>query len=75
MHLPHSAADQYYHGKHVPEANLQPGDLLFFYRPIDHVTIYLGDGLMVSAPTFGEDVQVVPLAKFQSDYVGAIRLS
>jgi cell wall-associated NlpC family hydrolase len=72
--LPHSAADQYNYGTHVPEYALQPGDLLFFYQPIGHVTIYIGDGLMVSAPTEGEDVQVVPLSYFQSDYSGATRL-
>jgi cell wall-associated NlpC family hydrolase len=72
--LPHSAADQYNYGTHVPEYALQPGDLLFFYHPIGHVTIYIGDGLMVSAPTEGEDVQVVPLSFFQSDYAGATRL-
>jgi cell wall-associated NlpC family hydrolase len=75
VHLPHSAEDQYNHGRHVRESHLEPGDLLFFYRPIEHVTIYVGDGLMVSAPTVGQNVQVVPLAKFQSDYSGATRLN
>lgn len=74
VHLPHSAADQYNYGIHVPESALQPGDLLFFYQPIEHVTMYIGDGLMVSAPTAGEDVQVVPLSYFQSDFAGATRL-
>lgn len=74
VHLPHSAADQYNYGTHVPEWALEPGDLLFFYQPIGHVTMYIGDGLMVSAPTEGENVQVVPLSYFQSDYVGATRL-
>jgi peptidoglycan DL-endopeptidase CwlO len=75
VHLPHSAADQYSYGRHVPESDLQPGDLLFFYHPIGHVTIYVGDGLMVSAPTEGENVQVVELSTFQSDYAGATRLA
>jgi peptidoglycan DL-endopeptidase CwlO len=72
--LPHSAADQYNYGHHVNRDQLQPGDLIFFYQPIGHVTIYIGDGLMVSAPTEGEDVSVVPLSAFNSDYVGATRL-
>jgi cell wall-associated NlpC family hydrolase len=74
VHLPHSAYEQYSYGTHVPESQLEPGDLIFFYNPIGHVTIYIGDGLMVSAPTEGEDVQVVPLSFFQSDYAGATRL-
>jgi hypothetical protein len=30
---------------------------------------------MVSAPTEGQDVSVVPLSAFNSDYVGATRLT
>ena len=48
---------------------------MFFYQPIGHVTIYIGDGMMVSAPTEGENVSVVPLSAFNSDYVGATRLT
>jgi cell wall-associated NlpC family hydrolase len=59
----------------VSESELEPGDLIFFYQPIGHVTIYIGDGMMVSAPTEGENVSVVPLSSFQSDYVGATRLA
>jgi cell wall-associated NlpC family hydrolase len=72
--LPHSAADQYNYGHHVSANDLQPGDLMFFYQPIGHVTIYIGDGLMVSAPQTGEDVKVIPADTFGSDYTGATRL-
>jgi len=72
--LPHSAEEQYNYGNHVSRDELQPGDLIFFYQPIGHVTIYAGDGLMVSAPTEGEPVSVVPLSEFNGDYVGATRL-
>jgi cell wall-associated NlpC family hydrolase len=73
--LPHSAADQYNYGHHVSTDALEPGDLLFFYQPIGHVTIYIGDGLMVSAPTEGEPVQVVSVESFKSDLTGATRLT
>jgi cell wall-associated NlpC family hydrolase len=73
--LPHSAADQYNYGKHVSYSELQPGDLLFYYSPIGHVTIYVGDGLMVSAPQSGEDVSVVPANQNMGSYVGATRLT
>ena len=72
--LPHSAADQYNYGQHVGYSQLRPGDLMFFYSPIGHVTIYIGGGMMVSAPQTGENVQVVPAAQFRSDFVGATRL-
>jgi cell wall-associated NlpC family hydrolase len=73
--LPHSAAEQYNYGTHVPISALLPGDLIFFYQPIGHVTIYIGNGMMVSAPTEGEDVSVVPLSAFTGDITGATRLS
>lgn len=75
--LPHSAADQYNYGHHVAAtvASLQPGDLIFFYQPIGHVTIYIGNGLMVSAPTEGEPVAVVPLSAFSGQITGATRLT
>lgn len=73
--LPHSAADQFNYGHHVNIDAMQPGDLVFMYSPIGHVTIYIGDGLMVSAPTEGQNVSVVPVSSFRSDIVGATRLA
>ena len=73
--LPHSAAEQYNYGTHVPISALLPGDLIFFYQPIGHVTIYIGNGMMVSAPTEGENVSVVPLSAFSGSITGATRLS
>ncbi|MEO9140524.1 MAG: C40 family peptidase [Jatrophihabitans sp.] len=73
--LPHSAADQYNYGHHVNIEAMQPGDLVFLYSPIGHVTIYIGDGLMVSAPTEGQNVSVVPVSAFRSDIVGATHLA
>jgi len=72
--LPHSAADQYNYGHHVSFSQLEPGDLLFYYSPIGHVTIYIGDGLMVSAPQDGENVSVVPAVQ-GNGYVGSTRLT
>jgi cell wall-associated NlpC family hydrolase len=73
--LPHSAAEQYNYGTHVPLSALLPGDLIFFYQPIGHVTIYIGNGMMVSAPTEGQDVSVVPVSAFNGDITGATRLN
>lgn len=47
--LPHSATAQARMGTAVSRANLEPGDLLFFYSPIGHVGIYIGNGMMVNA--------------------------
>jgi peptidoglycan DL-endopeptidase CwlO len=51
--LPHSAAMQYDSIPHISRSDLQPGDLIFFYTPISHVTIYVGGGMMISAPHTG----------------------
>jgi cell wall-associated NlpC family hydrolase len=72
--LPHSAADQYNYGTHVPLSALSPGDLIFMYSPIGHVTIYIGHGLMVSAPQSGEDVTIIPVSTFDGSIVGATHL-
>jgi peptidoglycan DL-endopeptidase CwlO len=70
--LPHYTGDLWDSGVHVPRADLQPGDLVFFYPDISHVGIYLGDGLMVDAPDFGEPVRVEPV--MWDVYVGAVQI-
>jgi len=63
--LLHYTGDQWNEIVHVPQSELKPGYLMFFYN-LDHVGLYLGNGLMVDAPTFGQDVQVqaVPWASY-----------
>ncbi|HCU93696.1 MAG TPA: hypothetical protein DHU96_13600 [Actinobacteria bacterium] len=70
--LPHFTGDQWNMGVHVSRADLQPGDLVFFYADIGHVGLYIGNGLMVDAPDFGETVQVQPV--MWDVYVGAVRI-
>jgi peptidoglycan DL-endopeptidase CwlO len=71
--LPHYTGSLWNEGMHVSQSDLQPGDLVFFYQDISHVGIYIGDGLMVDAPSTGQDVMVQPV--FWDDYVGAVRIS
>jgi peptidoglycan DL-endopeptidase CwlO len=70
--LPHFTGSQWNLGVHVPENDLQPGDLVFFFGE-DHVGIYIGDGLMVDAPAPGQDVMVQPIS--EDPYSGAVRIS
>jgi cell wall-associated NlpC family hydrolase len=56
--LPHNAAMQWRVVAHISRAEARPGDLVFFYRDIHHVGMYLGDGRMVHAPTYGLDVMI-----------------
>lgn len=56
--LPHSSRSQSGLGQTVARADLQPGDLVFYYEPISHVAIYIGNGMIVHARTFGQPVAV-----------------
>jgi cell wall-associated NlpC family hydrolase len=70
--LPHSSRMQSQMGQPVSRDQLQPGDLVFFYSPVSHVGIYIGNGQMVHAPTSGDVVKVAPL---MSGFSGARRLA
>jgi len=74
--LPHHSGSQFKYGKQVAYSSLKPGDLLFFGKPISHVSIYMGGGKMVQAPRAGKKVEVVNLTKMfgKKPFVGAKRL-
>ena len=59
--LPHNAARQFGSTAHVNRADLRPGDLVFFYGPISHVGVYIGNGKMIHAPEYGENVRVASI--------------
>ena len=56
--LPHQSRAQFASLPHVSKDSAQPGDLLFFYSPISHVSIYLGNGMQVHAPNTGKTVTI-----------------
>jgi len=70
--LPHSSSAQYGVGRHVSSSDLQPGDLVFYYSPISHVAMYIGNGLIVEAANPGAGVRVSGV--FSMPYAGATRL-
>jgi peptidoglycan DL-endopeptidase CwlO len=70
--LPHYTGSLWNSGVHVARADLEPGDLIFFFADISHVGIYVGNGLMVDAPDFGQSVKVEPI--YWSAYAGAVRI-
>jgi cell wall-associated NlpC family hydrolase len=76
--LPHSAAAQFGYGKYVSRNQLQPGDLVFFGygNYIDHVGIYLRNGLMVNATHTGAQVSVSSFGSYfgSARYMGARRI-
>ncbi len=74
--LPHSSRIQIKYGKPISFSQVKPGDLLFFGKPISHVSIYLGGGKMVQAPRPGKRVEVVNFTKKfgAKPFVGARRI-
>ena len=56
--IPHQSAQQFATTPHVATADIQPGDLLFFYHPISHVSIYIGNGQEIQAPAPGKFVEI-----------------
>ena len=61
--LPRTSAAQARVGTRVSRSELKPGDLVFFYSPVSHVGIYLGNGKMVHASTSGEPVKVSDIGR------------
>ena len=63
--LPHYTVSQYQDTQRISQAQLQPGDLVFYNTPgvaePGHVTMYIGSGQVVTADTVGTDVRVEPL--------------
>ena len=71
--LPHYTGSQWNSGVHVSRNDLEPGDLVFFFPNISHVGMYIGNGMMIDAPNFGEDVKVQPI--YWNEFVGAVRIA
>lgn len=72
--LPHSSRAQYKYGKAIAKKDLQPGDLVFFGKPISHVGIYLGPDRMLHAPRSGSRVKIANMNMGKKPYIGARRL-
>ncbi|HET9423561.1 MAG TPA: transglycosylase SLT domain-containing protein [Nocardioides sp.] len=60
IELPRVSSQQATAGRAVPSmAQAQPGDILAFNSPVNHVGIYIGAGKMIEAPRTGLDVRVI----------------
>ena len=81
--LPHNAQAQYDRVQRIADADLQPGDLVFFAQTyadprewITHVGIYSGNGMMLSAVDERTGTVEIPVWSgfWDSRYAGAGRV-
>lgn len=77
VELPRTADSQFRSVPSVPASQPpQLGDLVFYGNAatnIHHVGLYLGNGLMINAPTEGQAIQIHTYHSAGDDYVGAGR--
>jgi cell wall-associated NlpC family hydrolase len=55
--LPHFSGAQYASTTHVSMSAIQPGDLIFYESPDQHVALYVGGGQIIHAPHAGSVVK------------------
>ena len=71
---PYSAA-QINQVRTIPQSDLRPGDLLFYYNPswgrVGHVSMYIGNGMVVEASSPSTGVRIHPV--YWSNFVKAGR--
>ena len=59
--LPRSSRAQFSMGSSVAKSDLQPGDLVFYYSPVSHVGMYIGNGQIVDAANPRSGVRITSL--------------
>ena len=74
--LSHFSGYQYTSGPHVPLSAIQSGDMLFYGGAggIHHVTLYIGNGMMIEAPESGQVVHITPVRYYGGIMPYAVRL-
>ncbi len=72
--LPHSSTAQSRIGRPVSRSELKPGDLIFWYHPIHHVGMYIGNGKIVHARNPRSDLVIQTLASYPAPWAGARRV-
>jgi cell wall-associated NlpC family hydrolase len=69
--LPHSSGAQMGSGASVSSSALRPGDLVFYYSPVSHDGIYIGNGQVAHAANPSTGVRVDPVGSMPIS--GAVR--
>jgi len=77
IYLPRTSYEQYRIGVGIPQANLKPGDLVFFNTngtPASHVGIYLGERNFISATKRCVEIQSLDNPYWQRTYTASRRV-
>jgi len=74
VNIPRDTYQQWASLPHVSMSDLQPGDLIY-YNGEGHVSMYVGNGMIVDAPRSGETVREMPRSTdwYASNEDGAVR--
>ncbi|WP_098460982.1 C40 family peptidase [Propionicimonas paludicola] len=72
--LPHSSRAMSQMGRPVARGDLKPGDLIFWYNPVHHVGMYIGNGKIVHARNVRSDLVIQSLASYPAPWAGARRI-
>lgn len=70
--LTHYSGTQYKQTTPVSVADMQPGDLLFFWRIEQHVGMYIGDGKFVHAANSVDGIRIDSLAGYYEANIAAV---
>jgi peptidoglycan DL-endopeptidase CwlO len=72
--IPRDTYSQWAALPHIAESAIQPGDLLY-YDGIGHVAMYVGNGMIIDAPSQGQPVRELPMndSWYASNFDGAAR--
>jgi hypothetical protein len=70
VYLPHNAAAQRRSMRYVNRADIQIGDLVFYFKDIHHVAMYVGDGKVINAPNFGDFVRMTTIDTWPVHSIG-----
>src|ERR671934_1737786 len=79
VYIPEDLNKAYTAAPHVDQADLQPGDLVFFqntvWQGLSHVALYSGTGQMIAADSYQTGVELDTLSDpyWQAHYLGATR--
>ena len=68
--LPHQSRAQAAMLPAVSQDQVRPGDLIFYYAPIGHVAMYIGNGQLVHATRPGDVVKVATVRWDRVAYIG-----